>query len=154
MVESWWTRRPDASLLLATGAPAGERRAPCALTLPAAAGRAALAEFARLGVRVGPVVGMPTRYALLVRAYELEQLGELLHAQDRVPSSLRFHGDGGYTVLPPTPAATGGVRWVRRPEEETVRGRAAPWLPRMESLLETLVEASTETPDTGSRLAY
>lgn len=154
MVESWWTRRPDASLLLATGAPAGVRRAPCALTLPAAAGRVALAEFGRLGVRVGPVVGTPTRYGLLVRPYELEELGELLYAQDRVPSSLRFHSDGGYTVLPPTPAVSGGVRWVRRPEEEIVRGCAAPWLPRMETVVKTLIEACTETPDTGSRLAY
>jgi len=165
MVDWWWTRRPDASLLLATGAPAGGasagdsaargRRSPCALSLPAAAGQAALAEFDRLGVRVGPVVAMPTWYALLVRPYELEELGELLYAQDRVPSSLRFHGDGGYAVLPPTPAATGGVRWERRPEEDAAAdGGPAPWLPRMETVLETLVEASTETPDTGSRLAY
>ncbi|MDT0378869.1 bifunctional DNA primase/polymerase [Streptomyces sp. DSM 42041] len=175
MVDWWWTRRPDASLLLATGAATRAGRAPCALSLPAAAGRAALAEFDRLGVRVGPVIAMPTRYALLVRPYELAELGELLYAQDRVPSSLRFHGDGGYAALPPTPAATGGVHWVRPPEAEPTAAVAepgarpgtqpgpapggkpvgtAPWLPRMETLVETLVEASTETPDTGSRLAY
>jgi hypothetical protein len=175
MVGWWWTRRPDASLLLATGAVAEGHRAPCALSLPATAGRSALAEFDRMGVRVGPVIATPTRLALLVEPYELSELGELLNAQDRVPSSLRFHGDGGYVPLPPTPVATGGVYWERPPEdgephnrgaenrdgenrgaEETggVRERRGPWLPRMESLLKTLVEASCQAPESGSRLAY
>jgi hypothetical protein len=156
MVGWWWTRRPEASLLLATGSGADGRRAPCALSLPAAAGRAALAEFDRLGIRLGPVVATPTRHTLLVEPYELALLGELLYAQDRVPSSLRFHGDGGYIVLPPSPAATGGVCWQRPPEEtdDAPGGRGTPWLPRMEDLLETLVVASSQTPDAGSRLAY
>lgn len=154
MVASWWNRRPDASLLLATGAVAGGRRAPCVLSLPADAGRLAVREFDRLGMRLGPVAATPTRYALLVAPYELAELGELLYAQDRVPSSLRFHSEGGYAVLPPSPGASGGVRWERPPETGRGKGCRAPWLPRMEPLLQTLIEASAANPDTGSRLAY
>ncbi|MCF6522114.1 bifunctional DNA primase/polymerase [Streptomyces sp. JJ36] len=152
MVRWWWTERPDASLLLATGATADGRRSPCALSLPAAAGRRALDDFDRLGVRLGPVLATPTRCALLVQPYELPELGELLYAQDWVPSSLRFHGDGGYVPLPPTATGSGQVHWERRPVVDP--GRHTPWLPRMETLLDVLVEASAATPDTGSRLAY
>jgi hypothetical protein len=152
MVGWWWDQRPDASLILATGAPAAGRRSPCALSLPAAAGARALAEFDRLGLRVGPVLATPTRFALLVEAYGLEELGDLLYAQDRVPSSLRFHGEGGYVALPPTPAGGARVRWERPPAAG--RGAELPRLPRMEPLLDILVEASAAVPDTGSRLAY
>lgn len=89
MVRWWWTNRPTAPVVLATGG-----RAPCALSLPAAVGAGALAELDRMGVRLGPVVATPTRWSLLVAPYTLERLGELLHAQDWVPSSLRFHGEG------------------------------------------------------------
>ena len=152
MVGWWWTERPDASLILATGTPAAGRRSPCALSLPARAGARALADFDRLGLRLGPVVASPTRYALLVAPYELEELGDLLYAQDWVPSSLRFHGEGGYVALPPTAAAGGGLSWERGPVADG--DGEGPWLPRMETLISTLVEASTATPDPGSRLAY
>lgn len=153
MVSWWWTARPDASLILATGAAAdGGGRAPCALSLPAIAGVRALAEFRRRGVRVGPVVASPTRFALLVAPYGLEELGDLLYTHDWVPSSLRFHGEGGYVALPPSGAAGAPLRWERRPAVE--RGCGAPWLPRMETLLEGLVEASAAVPDPDSRLAY
>ena len=145
MVDWWWTNRPTAPVLLATGGQAAS-----ALSLPAVAGARALAELDRRGVRVGPVVATPTRFHLLVRPYDLAELGELLHAQDWVPSSLRFHGDGGYVVLPPSEVGGGRVRWERRPEEED--GRV--WLPTMHPLLPVLVEASAAVPDTGSRLAY
>ncbi|MCT2589350.1 bifunctional DNA primase/polymerase [Streptomyces sp. N2-109] len=153
MVSWWWTGRPDASLILATGAASdGAGRAPCALSLPAIAGRRALAVFRRSGVRVGPVVASPTRFALLVAPYELEELGDLLYAHDWVPSSLRFHGEGGYVALPPSQGAGAPQRWEREPEVE--RGGGAPWLPRMNTLLDGLVEASAAVPDPGSRLAY
>ncbi|WP_344084764.1 bifunctional DNA primase/polymerase, partial [Streptomyces stramineus] len=87
MVRWWWTQRPDAPVVLATGG-----RAPCAVSLPAVAGARALASFDRAGVRLGPVVATPTRWALLVAPYSLAVLGELLHSQDWVPGSLRFHG--------------------------------------------------------------
>ncbi|MTE20090.1 DNA primase [Streptomyces sp. TRM43335] len=146
MVRWWWTNRSDAPVLLATGG-----RAPCAVSLPAAAGARALEEFDRLGLRTGPVVATPTRFALLVAPYDLQELGELLYAQDWVPSSLRFHGEGGYVPLPPSRIGAGEVRWERPP---SAGNGGAPWLPRMEPLADVLVRASAQVPDTGSRLAY
>ncbi|MEU3193646.1 bifunctional DNA primase/polymerase [Streptomyces sp. NPDC006992] len=146
MVRWWWRNRPDAPVILATGG-----TAPCALSLPAVAGARALATFDRTGVRVGPVIATPTRFSVLVEPYGLEELGELLYAQDRVPSSLRFHGDGGYVALPGSLTGAGKVRWEREPDR-TDAGR--PWLPRMETLLDVLVEESAASPDSGSRLAY
>ncbi|MEV5599916.1 bifunctional DNA primase/polymerase [Streptomyces sp. NPDC052299] len=153
MVRWWWTNRPAAPVLLATGG-----RAPCALSLPAVAGARALAALDRAGLRLGPVVATPTRWALLVAPYTLERLGELLYAQDRVPSSLRFHGEGGYVVLPPSEIGTGQVRWERAPGRtpgSRPKGAAvAPWLPDVEVVLDALVEASTSAPDGGSRLRH
>ncbi|MFG3254109.1 bifunctional DNA primase/polymerase [Streptomyces sp. NPDC048172] len=154
MVRWWWTNRPGAPVILATGG-----RAPCAISLPAVAGARALATFDRTGVRLGPVVATPTRFSVLVEPYGLEELGDLLYAQDWVPSSLRFHGEGGYVALPPSETGAGKVRWEREPEGAGARDGArgsegAPWLPRMETLLDVLVEESAATPDSGSRLAY
>ncbi|MEE1812280.1 bifunctional DNA primase/polymerase [Streptomyces sp. BE133] len=158
MVRWWWANRPTAPIVLATGG-----RAPCALSLPAVAAARALAELDRMGARLGPVVATPTRWSLLVAPYTLERLGELLHAKDRVPSSLRFHGEGGYLVLPPSEVGAGQVRWERAPSAisrprpdkgEPVPGSAAPWLPDVEAVLDALVEASNSAPDGGSRLAY
>ncbi|MEU5718325.1 bifunctional DNA primase/polymerase [Streptomyces sp. NPDC020403] len=145
MVRWWWTSRPAAPVVLATGG-----RAPCALSLPAVAGVRALTALDGMGLRLGPVVATPTRWSVLVAPYTLERLGELLHAQDRVPSSLRFHGEGGYLVLPPSEIGTGQVRWVRPPSSDTV----APWLPDVGTVLDALVEASNSAPDGGSRLAF
>ncbi|MFI1803237.1 bifunctional DNA primase/polymerase [Streptomyces californicus] len=162
MVRWWWTQRPTAPVLLATGG-----RAPCAVSLPAEAGAAALSVLDALGMRLGPVVATPTRWSLLVAPYTLERLGELLYAKDWVPSSLRFHGEGGYLVLPPSRTNTGRVRWERPPASPgtaatgpVLRSRtndvapAAPWLPDVEAVLDALVEASTGAPGGGSRLAY
>ncbi|MFD4758276.1 bifunctional DNA primase/polymerase [Streptomyces sp. NPDC058439] len=160
MVRWWWTNRPTAPIVLATGG-----RAPCALSLPAVAAARALAELDRMGTRLGPVVATPTRWSLLVAPYTLERLGELLHAQDWVPSSLRFHGEGGYLVLPPSEVGAGQVRWERAPAagprpgssrgaSVPVLGPAAPWLPDVGAVLDALVEASNGAPDGGSRLAY
>ncbi|MFE0289663.1 bifunctional DNA primase/polymerase, partial [[Kitasatospora] papulosa] len=145
MVRWWWTNRPTAPVILATGG-----QAPCALSLPAVAGARALTALDGMGLRLGPVVATPTRWSLLVAPYTLERLGELLHAQDRVPSSLRFHGEGGYLVLPPSEVGTGQVRWERAPEA----GNDVVWLPDVESVLDALVEASNSAPDGGSRLTY
>ncbi|WP_326698718.1 bifunctional DNA primase/polymerase [Streptomyces sp. NBC_01754] len=145
MVRWWWTNRPVAPLILATGG-----QAPCALSLPAVAGARALAALDTMGLRLGPVVATPTRWSLLVAPYTLERLGELLHSKDWVPSSLRFHGEGGYLVLPPSEVGKGQVRWERQPSA----GPATPWLPDVETVLDALVEASTGAPGDGSRLAY
>ncbi|MEE1754287.1 bifunctional DNA primase/polymerase [Streptomyces sp. SP18CS02] len=145
MVRWWWGNRPDAPIVLATGG-----RAPCAVSLPAVAGARALAALDRTGLRTGPVVATPTRWSILVAPYTLEQLGELLYVKDCVPSSLRFHGEGGYLMLPPSGTGTGQVRWERAP----LAGSAAPWLPDVEAVVDALVEASTSAPDGGSRLRY
>ncbi|MFC4495492.1 bifunctional DNA primase/polymerase [Streptomyces ovatisporus] len=168
MVGWWWTNRPTAPLILATGG-----RGPSALSLPAIAGARALAEFDRLGERIGPVVATPTRFTLLVAPYALAELGEKLYAHDWVPSSLRFHGEGGYVALPPSHTGAGRVRWEREPFAAEVTGgtrksgrsaarRAkrgalpctAPWLPRMERVLDVLVEASTTAPGSGTSLTF
>ncbi|MEV6198432.1 bifunctional DNA primase/polymerase [Streptomyces sp. NPDC051771] len=145
MIRWWWTRRPDAPVVLATGG-----RAPCAVSLPALAGARALRDLDAMGMRLGPVVATPTRWSILVAPYDLERLGELLYAKDSVPSSLRFHGEGGYLLLPPSTAGTGQIRWEREP----LAGSARPWLPDVEAVVDALVAASTATPGGGSRLAY
>ncbi|MBA4862998.1 bifunctional DNA primase/polymerase [Streptomyces sp. PSKA54] len=136
MVRWWWTNRPEAPIVLATGG-----RAPCAVSLPALAGARALAALDRRDVRLGPVVANPDRWFLLVAPYSLEQLGELLYAKDHVPGSLRFHGDGGYLALPPSVTGQGQVRWERAP----LPGSAVPWLPDVEAVVDTVVEALTRT---------
>ncbi|GAA2709127.1 MULTISPECIES: bifunctional DNA primase/polymerase [Streptomyces] len=163
MVRWWWTNRPEAPVVLATGG-----RAPCAVSLPAVAGARALAALDRAGVRVGPVVATPTRWTLLVAPYSLEALGELLHRQDWVPGSLRFHGEGGYTVLPPSPTGAGQVRWERAPRPAAPaparagrgggRSRPAeparPWLPDVATLVDVLVEQCAGTGGDSTRLAH
>lgn len=145
MVRWWWTNRPDAPIVLATGT------AVSAVSLPAVSGRRALRLFDLLGVRVGPVTATTTRLTLLVAPYSMEELGELLHEHDWVPSSLRYHGRGGYVVLPPSEVGAGRVRWERPPPEAP--GGGAPWLPTVTAVVDALVEASRLAPD-GTRLAY
>ncbi|UCM89177.1 bifunctional DNA primase/polymerase [Streptomyces marincola] len=144
MVQWWWTARPSAPIVLATGG-----RAPCALSLPAVAAAGALAELERRAVPTGPVVAAPTRWMLLVEPYGLPELGELLGALDRVPSSLRFHGPGGYVPLPPSRTGSGGVGWAREPEP--TEGRVP--LPRAADLIDALVEAGLNAPEPGGWLA-
>ncbi|WP_411103703.1 bifunctional DNA primase/polymerase [Streptomyces sp. cmx-4-9] len=154
MVAWWWTHRPTAPLLLATGG-----TAPCAVSLPAAAAARALVRLDAQGLRLGPVLATPTRWSLLVAPYSLERLGELLYAKDHVPASLRFHGEGGYVLLPPSAASSGGqVGWEREPRvPRQCPGSGAPggvWLPEVEAVVDALVEASSGAPGGGSRLAY
>ncbi|MFJ2828592.1 bifunctional DNA primase/polymerase [Streptomyces sp. NPDC087263] len=136
MVRWWWTNRPTAPIVLATG-----ETAPCAVSLPALAAARALAALDRQGMRLGPVVAAPTRWAILVAPYSLEQLGELLYAKDYVPGSLRFHGEGGYIALPPSGTGQGQIRWERAP----LPGSAAPWVPDVEAVVDAVVEALTRT---------
>ncbi|MFE2145871.1 bifunctional DNA primase/polymerase [Streptomyces sp. NPDC059456] len=146
MVAWWWTNRPTAPVLLATGG-----SAPCAVSLPANAAARAVVRLDAQGMRLGPIVASPTRWALLVAPYSLERLGELLYAKDHVPSALRFHGEGGYLLLPPSPASAGGqVRWEREPAQTG----GGPWLPDVEAVVDALVEASSGASGGGSRLAY
>lgn len=143
MVRWWWTNRPNAPIVLATGTKVA------AVSLPALSGARALAAFDRAGVRLGPVAASPTRFTLLVRPYSLDELGELLEQHEWVPTSLRYHGSGGYVVLPPSTTGGGVMRWVRPP----VARSAPPWLPTIATVVNTLVAVSSTEPD-GSRLAY
>ncbi|GGX79180.1 DNA primase [Streptomyces fructofermentans] len=136
MVRWWWTNRPSAPIVLATGG-----GAPCAVSLPAPAAARALRALDRMGMRLGPVIASPTRWALLVKPYSLEQLGELLYAKDYVPGSLRFHGEGGYVALPPSETGQGPICWERAP----LPGSAAPWVPDVEAVVDAVVEALTRT---------
>ena len=132
MVRWWWTNRPTAPIVLATGG-----RAPCAVSLPAVAGARALAALDRQDIRLGPVIASLDRWAILVAPYSLERLGELLYSKDFVPGSLRFHGAGGYLALPPSRTGQGPVRWQRAP----LPGSAAPWVPDVEAVVDTVVDA-------------
>ncbi|WP_405583966.1 bifunctional DNA primase/polymerase [Streptomyces sp. NBC_01190] len=145
MVRWWWTRRPDAPVVLATGDQVS------AASLPAAAGELALSALDKLGFRLGPVIATPTRYVFLVAPYTLPELGELLDSQDWVPTSLRYHGDGGYVPLPGAAMDAGQPRWVREPAPGA--GGSAPWLPGIGTLVEALVRAGRTAPD-GDRLTY
>ncbi|MEV5310831.1 MULTISPECIES: bifunctional DNA primase/polymerase [unclassified Streptomyces] len=136
MVRWWWTNRPTAPIVLATG-----HKAPCAVSLPASAAARALAALDREGVRVGPVVASAARWAVLVRPYSMERLGDLLYAQDFVPGSLRFHSEGGYLALPPSETGQGRIRWERAP----LPGPAAPWVPDVETVVGAMVDALTRT---------
>jgi bifunctional DNA primase/polymerase-like protein len=145
MVRWWWTERPDAPVVLATG----DRVS--AASLPAVAGARALEAIEGFGLRLGPVVATPTRYLFLVAPYSLAELGELLDSQEWVPTSLRYHGDGGYVALPPSSSSTGQLRWVREPVVDA--GECAPWLPRIDTLVDAMVRAGRTAPD-GDRLIY
>jgi hypothetical protein len=157
MVRWWWERHsPQAPVLVATGT------AVAAVSVPAAAGPRLLDYLDALRVAVGPVLAGPTRCAVLVAPYGYPELGELLAAQEatlrpggapgQVPSSVRYHGPGGFLVLPPSRVGLGGaaVRWVRRPVPLPGGGVR---LPPVAGLLEGLVAAGSAAPD-GSRLAY
>ncbi len=145
MVRWWWQRSPDAPVVLATG----DRVS--AASLPAVAGARAIEAIEAIGFRLGPVIATPTRYVFLVAPYSLAELGELLDAQDWVPTSLRYHGDGGYVALPAAVEGQGTPRWVRQPL--VMEGTCAPWLPRIDLLVDALVRAGRTSPD-GDRLTY
>ncbi|MGV9266493.1 bifunctional DNA primase/polymerase [Kitasatospora sp. NPDC003701] len=144
MVRWWWERQsPDAPVLAATGGTLS------AVSLPAAAGARALAYLAALRLPLGPVLSMPGRYAMLVAPYSLDALGEMLAQLPWVPGSLRYHGSGGFLPLPPGGGLGGGVRWVLPPRPAADGGV---WLPEVGPLLGELVEATVQL-DSG-RSAY
>ncbi|GAB2687951.1 bifunctional DNA primase/polymerase [Kitasatospora kifunensis] len=157
MVRWWWERHsPQAPVIVATGS------AVAAVSLPAVAGKRLLTYLDTLRLSVGPVLASPTRWALLVAPYSYPELAELLVEQERtlqpgggpgsVPSSVRYHGPGGFLVLPPSRVGGQGaaMRWVRRPLPTPGGGVQ---LPQVAGLLEALVAAGSAEPD-GSRLAY
>ncbi|MFI0940963.1 bifunctional DNA primase/polymerase [Streptomyces sp. NPDC021020] len=147
MVRYWWTSRPDAPVVVATG----DRVS--AASLPAVAGARAVEALDAMGVRLGPIVATPTRYQLLVAPYSLADLGEILDSHDWVPASLRYHGDGGYVGLPPSSSSAGQLRWVRPPQPDERTGGPQPWLPQIGTLIDALVRAGRSMPGS-DRLTY
>ncbi|WP_436772238.1 bifunctional DNA primase/polymerase [Yinghuangia sp. YIM S09857] len=139
MVRWWWSRFPDAPVVLATG------RRVAALSVPEEAGVRAMGQLRMLGVRTGPIVAAPGRYAFLVAPYSLDELADLLdrYGLDRygaVPFTLRCHGDDGYLALPPSRVPGGPLRWIVPPTAQAVPGAPAPWLPHVSDLVRTLVD--------------
>ncbi|WP_368662740.1 bifunctional DNA primase/polymerase [Kitasatospora sp. NA04385] len=122
--------RAGRPVLAATG------RALGAVSLPRPAGPWLLRHLEEIGVPCGPVLGTPGRFVLLTAPYTLPELGGMLAERPWVPGALRYHGPGGYLVLPPSRTGAGPVHWVRRP------GRGRPWLPEVGTLLGGLITAS------------
>lgn len=109
MIRFWWSRQPDAPVLIATG------RGCCALSVPAEAGRRALRLLDLVEAPPGPVIAGPDHFAFFVAPYGLDELGELLCQHDCGPADIRSHGRGGYVLAPPSRSARGPVCWARRP---------------------------------------
>lgn len=131
MVGWWWEQRtPGAPVVVATGARV------CAVSLPDDAGVRLLDQCAAAGVEHGPVLAAGDRYVLLVAPYTLEELGGLLAERGSVPSSLRYHGPGGYLVLPPARTGDGPVSWVCPPPA------GACTLPEVGTILSGLIAAA------------
>ncbi|NYI05499.1 bifunctional DNA primase/polymerase [Allostreptomyces psammosilenae] len=176
MVRWWWSRRPDAPVVV----PTGDRVS--AVALPALAGARALVRFDRAGVRTGPVIAAHGRHLFLVAPYTFDDLGEILDEQEWVPTTLRYHARGGYLELPvlhgltepsagrstrlsrqarsvdvprqPLPGR--GARWVRPPVPagHSAAGRSSlvplsygpPWLPVIRDLADVLIEETRRIP--------
>ncbi|WP_345674032.1 bifunctional DNA primase/polymerase [Yinghuangia aomiensis] len=139
MVRWWWSRFPDAPVVVATGVRVA------ALSVPAEAGVRALRQLDTLGVRTGPVTVAPGRYGFLVRPYALDELADLLdryglNRYGSVPFTLRCHGPGGFLALPPSRVPGGPLRWAVAPRPGDLSGASAPWLPHVSDLVRTLVD--------------
>ena len=133
-------------------APAGDRRhASPRSACPRTPASAPCARWSTAGCDSARWWRPPPGASCSSRPYSLEELGELLAHHDWVPSSLRYHGHGGYVALPPSHTGTGQVCWERAPQPEADGG--APWLPDIRVIVDTLVEIGVSAPD-GSRLAY
>ncbi|CAM5300086.1 hypothetical protein SALBM135S_01797 [Streptomyces alboniger] len=98
---------------------------PCAVSLPADAGARALAALDEAGIRLGPVVATESRVFLLVAPYSLAQLGELLHARDHVPGSLRLPQARAATSRCHPPGRGRERSWERAPAARLGRALGA-----------------------------
>ncbi|MGH3326542.1 MAG: bifunctional DNA primase/polymerase [Streptomycetales bacterium] len=115
----WWTRNPQASIVLPTG------RGFDALDVPEYPGRRALARLERIGVPLGPVVVTPDqRMLFFVVPGGREELPSLLDQLGWAASELdlRCHGDGDYLVAPALePESRDLRRWERAPSDDNRR---------------------------------
>lgn len=132
-VEWWWSRYPDASIVLPTG------RSFDVIDVPEAAGRRALDRLERLGVPLGPVAATRNgRYLFFVVPGAREEIPALLEWQDwpDIDLGLRCHGEGDYVIAPmleQLPRAN--VWWVRPPGDTNRR------LPEAHLVIGTLAHA-------------
>lgn len=117
-------RCPDGALVVGAAQSAGagdrgDRRGGGGGQRAGGGGRAAAGVSGRAAPAGGPGAGGPTRWALLVAPYSYPELAELLVDQERtlcpggapgeVPSSVRYHGPGGFLVLPPSRVGDAGT---------------------------------------------
>ncbi|MFC0600102.1 bifunctional DNA primase/polymerase [Streptomyces palmae] len=128
-----WAETPDAAILLPTG------RTFDTLDVPESAGFLALARMERMGIDLGPVSCTPDRRMhFFVLPGAAPKVPDLIRKHGWMPATLdvQAHGDGDYTLAPPTRVGTrGAVHWVRRP---TVANR---WLPDAAELVSALAYA-------------
>ncbi|HEV2244263.1 MAG TPA: bifunctional DNA primase/polymerase [Streptosporangiaceae bacterium] len=125
LVETWWTARPRANLILVTG------RTFDVLDVPAAAGTAALAMMDRSAVRPGPVAISAGNRALFfvatrgTPADEDEWWSCHLDCEPEVDfqvAGLRWHCRDSYVLAPPSRDGNAlKAHWLRPPE-----GRSLP----------------------------
>jgi hypothetical protein len=139
-VRAWWSLRPQANIVLATG------RAFDVLDVPARAGQSALAGLGQAGIPPGPVaIGPGSRTLFFVTTrYSVADEDEwwschLDNEPESLPavSGLRWHCRDSYVLAPPSRLSDGtAARWLVRPE-------TAP-LPDSLRLLEFLADACEE----------
>jgi hypothetical protein len=120
LVERWWTDRPQANVILATG------RTFDVLDVPAAAGPAALAMMDRSAVRPGPVAISAGNRALFFVATRGTPTNEdewwSCHLDcepemDAQVTGLRWHCRDSYVLAPPSPAGQAlKAHWLRPPD--------------------------------------
>ncbi|MCX9190261.1 DNA primase [Carbonactinospora thermoautotrophica] len=132
-VEWWWSRYPNASIVLPTG------RSFDVIDVPEAAGRRALDRLDRLGVPLGPVAATRTgRYLFFVVPGAREELPALLDWQDwpDIDLGLRCHGEGDYVIAPALEPLPRSATWWVRPPGDTNRR-----LPEAHLVIGTLAHA-------------
>ncbi|KUJ69884.1 DNA primase [Streptomyces albus subsp. albus] len=138
-----WAETPGAAILLPTG------RTFDTLDAPESAGFLALARMERMGIELGPVSCTPDRRMhFFVLPGAAPKIPDLIRKLGWAPSSVdvRAHGDGDYTLAPPTRVGSrGAVQWVRRP---TVANR---WLPDAAELVSALAYACGRATAAGGR---
>ncbi|MFE2550917.1 bifunctional DNA primase/polymerase [Streptomyces sp. NPDC059355] len=128
-----WAKRPEASILLATG------RTFDALDVPDSAGFLALARLERMERTLGPVALTPDhRMLFFVLPGAGAKVPDLVSKLGWSPTAidLAARGEGEYVAAPPTRfGGRGAVQWARRPTP------ANRWLPDTEELIAALAYA-------------
>jgi hypothetical protein len=141
VIAKWWNERPQASILLVTG------RSFDVLDIPAAAGRAAVRQLERTGIRSGPVAVSAmerTLFFVATRAADGDEDEWWSCRLDCEPevlpevTGLRWHCRDSYVVAPPSRLSNGmAAKWLTEPDEQP--------LPDALRLLEVLADACEET---------